>query len=95
MQRRLQMNDSRQQMVYVWQKLFNDKQFIATENINPDYTALAKSFNISAMTCDSNNQLNECLDHALNVTHPILINFIVKTEPWLRILFTAIFPLWS
>ena len=34
------MNDSRQQMVYVWQELFFDSNFISTTNHNPDYVAL-------------------------------------------------------
>ena len=38
------MNDSLQQMVYVWQELFFDSNFISTTNTNPDYVMLANSF---------------------------------------------------
>merc|ERR1719313_1710157 len=35
------MNDNRQQMVHVWQKLFFDGRIMATDNVNPDYAELA------------------------------------------------------
>lgn len=40
------MNDSKQQMVAVWQKLFFDNRTIVTDNAtgNPDYAALAASY---------------------------------------------------
>lgn len=37
------MNDGKQQMVQVWQTLFFDGRLVATDNVNPDYVALAHS----------------------------------------------------
>ena len=53
------MNDSRQQMVYVWQELFFDSNFISTTNHNPDYVALANSFGIHAIICDHPSDLKQ------------------------------------
>ena len=45
------MNDHRQQMVHVWQRLFFDNRLMATHNVNPDYVALAKSYDIESYCC--------------------------------------------
>ena len=46
------MNDGRQQMVHVWQKLFFDSRIVATDNINPDYVKLAQAYDIEAFSCE-------------------------------------------
>ena len=46
------MNDGRQQMVHVWQKLFFDSRIVATDNVNPDYVKLAQSYDIEAFSCE-------------------------------------------
>merc|ERR1712072_601421 len=44
------MNDGRQQMVWVWQKLFHGERYMATHNANPDYGMFAGSFGIGYHT---------------------------------------------
>merc|ERR1719326_1805382 len=44
------MNDARQQMVWVWQKLFHGERYISTINQNPDYLQFAGSFGIGTHT---------------------------------------------
>merc|ERR1719235_1975604 len=38
------MNDKRQQMVWIWQKLFFNERFISVDNVNPDFVQLAKAW---------------------------------------------------
>jgi len=74
------MNDSRQQMVYVWQELFFDSNFISTTNHNPDYVALAKSFGIHAIECDHPDNLKEKIREFIDYDGPIIANFIVEPD---------------
>ena len=74
------MNDSRQQMVYIWQKLFFDSNFISTTNKNPDYVKLAESFGIHAIVCDNPNDLHSKADEFINYDGPIIANFIVEPD---------------
>ena len=74
------MNDSRQQMVYIWQKLFFDSNFISTTNKNPDYVQLAKSFGIHAIMCDHPDDLPHKIDEFLSYDGPIIANFIVEPD---------------
>jgi acetolactate synthase-1/2/3 large subunit len=74
------MNDSRQQMVYVWQKLFCNEHFIATENNNPNYSEFEKAFNIKTLECSEHYDLEDKITFALNYPKPILVNFIVKPD---------------
>merc|ERR1719440_188794 len=52
------MNDGRQQMVHVWQKLFFDSRIVATDNVNPDYVMLAESYGIKALTVNHIDDLD-------------------------------------
>ena len=74
------MNDSRQQMVYVWQELFFDSNFISTTNTNPDYVALANSFGIKAIECSKPQDLKSSVSEFINYKGPILANFIVEPD---------------
>ena len=51
------MNDHKQQMVVVWQKLFFDGRTVATNNVNPDFVALAQAYGIEAFKCDHTDDL--------------------------------------
>merc|ERR1719486_570048 len=51
------MNDNRQQMVWIWQRLFFDGRYISVDNVNPDFTLLAKAHGIEAVTCSSEEEL--------------------------------------
>lgn len=74
------MNDSRQQMVYVWQELFFDKQFVATDNKNPDYVKLANSYNIKAIECSKQKDLESTVQYMLDCKKAIVGNFIVEPD---------------
>jgi acetolactate synthase I/II/III large subunit len=73
------MNDKRQQMVHVWQQLFHNNRIIATENINPDYSILAKAYNISTLSCNSKKTLKRTIHKFLLHKGPIIAVF--NTEP--------------
>lgn len=73
-------NDSRQQMVYVWQKLFHNNNIVATENINPDYELLAKAYNLNVVKCSNINDLDKKVKSFLNMKGPVLGIFNVKPE---------------
>jgi acetolactate synthase-1/2/3 large subunit len=74
------MNDRRQQMVYVWQKLFFDKRYIGTENENPDYCKLAEAWNIPSVFCDKGDDLTSAVDQWLNTKGPCLAEFKVVPD---------------
>ena len=69
------MNDHRQQMVHVWQKLFFDDRKIATHNVNPDYVALGESYGIESYKCDHVDQLPEVIDKFVHAKGPVLVDF--------------------
>lgn len=74
------MNDSRQQMVYVWQELFFDSNFISTTNTNPNYVTLAESFGIKGIECSEPYNLKEAVREFIDYKGPILANFIVEPD---------------
>jgi len=74
------MNDSRQQMVYIWQKLFFDGNIISTENKNPDYGKLAEAYGLGYLKCDNRDDLFFTVDLMLNSNWPILVDFIVVPD---------------
>ena len=72
------MNDSRQQMVHIWQKLFFDKKYISTDNFNPDYNKLAYAYGIKNIILQKNNI--DDIEKILNLNEPVLINCIVEPD---------------
>ena len=74
------MNDHRQQMVHVWQRLFFDNRLMATHNVNPDYVALAKSYDIESYCCRHVDELPDIIDKFVNAKGPILIDFRVVPD---------------
>ena len=64
------MNDHRQQMVHVWQRLFFDNRLMAT-HVNPDYVALAKSYDIESYCCRHVDELPDIIDKFVNAKGPI------------------------
>ena len=73
------LNDNRQQMVHVWQKLFFNKRFVATDNFNPDYVKLAESFGIQSIKCDKSDDIDAVIELMFDTKSPILVEF--KIEP--------------
>lgn len=74
------MNDSRQQMVHVWQKLFFDGRMVATDNVNPDYVMMAQSYGIESYRCDSLKDLPATVEKFVNAKGPVLVDFRVSTH---------------
>ena len=74
------LNDERQQMVYVWQKLFHNERFIGTENINPKFEYLAKAYNIKTITCNSKTTLKNNMQKILNYDKSIIGIFNIEPE---------------
>jgi acetolactate synthase-1/2/3 large subunit len=79
------MNDNKQSMVNVWEKLFFNNNIVATESINPNYQLLAESYNIKCITIDYllnvNNiikAINDFIDYDFN--KPIILNCIIKSD---------------
>ena len=59
------LNDSRQQMVQIWQKLFHQERYIGTDNINPNFRILAEAYDIESVACYSKKQLDKCIENIL------------------------------
>jgi len=74
------MNDGRQQMVHVWQKLFFDSRIVATDNVNPDYVKLAQAYDIEAYSCESMEELPGVIDKFVNAKGPVLVDFKVLPD---------------
>lgn len=74
------MNDSRQQMVHVWQKLFHDENYIATDNINPNFELIAKAYNIKVIECSNRYSLDNKVKSFLTTSQPVIGVFNVKPE---------------
>jgi acetolactate synthase I/II/III large subunit len=72
------MNDKRQQMVHVWQQLFHQNRIVATENVNPDYTLLGKSYQITTMRCQSKKSLKKTIHKFMKHSGPAIAVFDVK-----------------
>ena len=72
------MNDSRQQMVHIWQKLFFDKKYISTDNFNPDYNKLADAYGIKNIILQKNNIQD--IEKNINLNEPVLINCIIEPD---------------
>jgi len=74
------MNDGKQQMVHVWQKLFFDGRIVGTDNVNPDFVALAKSYDIESFRCDTVEDLPTAVERFVNAKGPILVDFGVVPD---------------
>jgi len=74
------MNDHRQQMVHVWQRLFFDNRLMATHNVNPDFVALAKSYDIESYRVDTLDELPDVIDKFVNAKGPVLVDFRVVPD---------------
>ena len=74
------MNDSRQQMVHVWQKLFHNKRYIGTDNINPEFNILAEAYNINSIQCYSKQTLDKSIERILNYKKAIIGIFHTTPE---------------
>ena len=75
------MNDSRQMMVNIWERLFFEERYTATiNNNNPDFTKLAESFGIKSFKVENNSNLQEITDNFLSHNGPALCEYVVEPE---------------
>ena len=74
------MNDGRQQMVHVWQKLFFNSNYIATDNFNPDYCKLATAFGIDSYRVETKSELDNIFDVIVDYNKPVLVDFKVTPD---------------
>lgn len=75
------MNDGELAMVKAWEHLFFESRYVATNlGENPDYVALAESFGIPALRCDSQKDLDVTIDTFLGWEGPVLCDFRVKSD---------------
>ena len=79
------MNDGKQSMVHVWEKLFFDNNIVATESINPNYELLAKAYNIHCITINKKMTFDEIRLNIIkfltyNNNKSIILNCIVESD---------------
>ena len=53
---------------------------MATDNFNPDYAMLAKSFGIEAWTCDNDRDLTATVERMFATDGPVLVDFKVVPD---------------
>ena len=75
------MNDHRQMMVNIWERLFFNERYTATiNNNNPDFCSLAESFGIKSFTCSKSDDLDSVTNEFLSYQGPALGNYEVVEE---------------
>ena len=75
------MNDSRQMMVNVWERLFFEERYTATiNNNNPSFTKLADSFGIKSFKVDCSTNLDSTTEDFLSHNGPALCEYITEPE---------------
>ena len=74
------MNDNRQQMVYIWQKLFFKEKYISTTNHNPDFSKIAAAYGIKYVCIDDQHNIQSVLDEIFRYKGPVLVDCIVKPD---------------
>jgi acetolactate synthase-1/2/3 large subunit len=74
------MNDDRQQMVWIWQRLFFEGRYVSVTNCNPDYVQLAKAYGIEAIRCETEADLPDALERWLTHDGPCFVDFKVVPD---------------
>ena len=75
------MNDGKQQMVKIWQKLFFNGRYVATDNKNPDFVKLGESYGIKSLKCDTVHKLKSVTEEMLKYNDgPILVEYKVTPD---------------
>jgi len=74
------MNDARQQMVWIWQRLFFDGRYVSVDNVNPDFVQLAKAHGIEAAQCSTEEELPGVVEKWLTHDGPMLVDFKVVPD---------------
>merc|ERR1719222_448885 len=74
------MNDARQQMVWIWQRLFFDGRYLSVDNVNPDYVKLAEAHGIKSIRCETEEELPGVIAEFLSYKGPVLVDFRVVPD---------------
>lgn len=74
------MNDNRQQMVWIWQRLFFDGRYISVTNTNPDFVMMAKAHGLEAASCSTTDELPQAIEKWLTHDGPMLMEFKVVPD---------------
>ena len=74
------LNDSRQQMVHIWQKLFHNENYIATDNINPNFSKIGEAYGIKTIECFGKHTLEKTVDTFLTLNKPVIAVFHIQPE---------------
>ena len=67
-------------MVRQWQELFFEKRYSFTDIVNPNFTQIAKGYDIEAKKIDQRTELSEALDTMLSSNAAYLLEVIVEQE---------------
>jgi len=74
------MNDDRQQMVWIWQRLFFEGRYLSVTNVNPDFVMLAQAHGIEAIRCETEEELPGVIERWLNHDGPCFVEFKVVPD---------------
>ena len=74
------LNNSYLGMVRQWQQLFYDKRYASTPLVNPDFTTIAKAFNIPAKRVEKREDLKTSLDEMVAAKTPYLLEIKVENQ---------------
>ena len=67
-------------MVRQWQQLFFNKRYSSTPLVNPDFTAIAKAFNIPAKRVAERKNLKSSIDEMIAAKGPFLLEIKVENK---------------
>ena len=67
-------------MVRQWQELFFEKRYSFTDIVNPNFTQIAKGYDIEARKIDQRPELSEALDTMLTSQAAYLLEVVVEQE---------------
>jgi acetolactate synthase-1/2/3 large subunit len=67
-------------MVRQWQELFFEKRYSFTDIVNPNFTQIAKGYDIEAKKIDQRTELSDALDTMLSSDAAYLLEVVVEQE---------------
>ena len=75
------MNDNRQMMVNIWERLFFEERYTATINRrNPSFRDVAEGFGIKGLLCENTDELEDISKKFLETDGPCLCEYKVVPE---------------
>ena len=67
-------------MVRQWQEMFFEKRYSFTDIVNPNFTQIAKGYDIEAKKIDQRAELSDALDDMLSTNSAYLLEAVVEQE---------------